>query len=80
MSDPTPTDTAKYIVRYKTHSPYSDWVLVERNKTSKGRDTVITLDSLHPYTTYLMEVASHYNDGDEGPYSVPHQFTTQQAG
>lgn len=76
VTDPTPTDTAKYIVRYKTRSFHSDWVPVLRNKTS----AIITLDGLHPYTTYLMELASHYKDGDEGPYSVPHSFATGQAG
>ena len=80
VSDPTPSDTAKYIVRYKTRSSHSDWVPVLQNKTSAGRTTVITLDGLHPYTTYQMEVASHYKDGDEGPYSVPHSFATEQAG
>ena len=80
ITDPTPTDTAEYIVRYKTHSIHSDWVPVLRNKTSRGRTTVITLDGLHPYTTYLMELASHYKDGDEGPYSVPHSFATERAG
>ena len=80
VTDPTPSDTAKYIVRYKTRSSPSDWVTVLRNKTSAGRDTVITLDGLRPYTTYLMELASRYKDGDEGPYSVPHSFATEQAG
>ena len=80
VTDPTPSDTSKYMVRYKTRSSYSDWVPVLRNKTSVGRNTVITLDGLHPYTTYQMEVASHYTDGDEGPYSVPHSFVTEQAG
>lgn len=80
VTDPTPSDTAKYIVRYKTRSFHSDWVPVVRNKTSAARDTVITLDGLHPYTTYLMELASFYKDGDEGPYSVPHSFATEQAG
>ena len=80
VTDPTPTDTAKYIVRYKTRSFHSDWVPVLRNKTSAGRNTVITLDELHPYTTYLMELASQYKDGDEGPYSVPHPIATEQAG
>lgn len=79
VTDPTPTDTAEYIVRYKTRSFHSDWVPVLRNKTSANH-TVITLDGLHPYTTYLMELASHYKDGDEGPYSVPHSFATEQAG
>lgn len=80
VTDPTPTDTAKYIVRYKTRSFHSDWVPVLRNKTSTGRNTVITLDGLHPYTAYVMELASHYQDGDEGPYSVPHSFATEEAG
>lgn len=80
VTDPTPTDTAKYIVRYKTRSSHSDWVPVLRNKTSAVRVTVITLDGLHPYTTYLMELATQYKDGDEGPYSVPHSFATEQAG
>ena len=80
VTDPTPSDTAKYIVRYKTRSPHSDWIQVLRNKTSSGRDTVTMLGGLHPYTTYLMEVASYYKDGDEGPYSVPHAFETDQAG
>ena len=80
VTDPTSADTAKYIVRYKTRSFHSDWVPVVRNKTSVGRNTVITLDGLHPYTTYLMELASYYKDGDEGPYSVPHSFATEQAG
>lgn len=80
VTDPTPSETAKYIVRYKTRSSHSDWVQVLRNKTSAGRDTVISLDGLHPYTSYLMELASYYKDGDEGPYSVPHSFATEQAG
>ncbi|KAL9950767.1 hypothetical protein ACROYT_G043325 [Oculina patagonica] len=79
VTDPTPSDTAKYIVRYKTHSPHSEWVSVLRNKTGSGRDTVIMLDGLHPYTKYLVEVAAYYKDGDEGPYSVPHPFETEQA-
>ena len=80
VTDPTPTDTAKYIVRYKTRSAYWNWVQVERNKTSIGHDTIITLDGLHPYTRHLMEVASYYKDVDEGPFSVPHSFETKQAG
>lgn len=80
VTDPNPSDTAKYFVRYKTHSPHSDWVSVLRNKTGSGRDTVIMLDGLHPYTRYLVEVASYYKDDDEGPYSVPHPFETEQAG
>lgn len=80
VTDPTPSETAMYIVRYKTRSSHSDWVQVLRNKTSAGRDTVISLDGLHPYTTYLMELASYYKDDDEGPYSVPHSFATEEAG
>ena len=80
VTDPTPSDTAKYIVRYKTRSPHSDWIRVLRNKTSGGRDTVSTLSGLRPYTKYVLEVASYYKDGDEGPYSVPHANETAQAG
>lgn len=80
VKDPTPTDTAKYIVRYRKRSVYWDWVQVELNKTTRGDDTMVTLDGLHPYTAYIVEVASYYNDDDEGPFSMPQSFETKEAG
>lgn len=80
VTDPTPAETAMYIVRYKTDIGHSPWVSEKRNKTSQGGDAWIMLHGVHPYTAYRVEVASYYKDRDEGPYSVDKRFITKQAG
>ena len=80
VTDPTPADTLQYMVRYKTDTGHSPWLINKRNKTSPGGDARITLYGVHPYTSYTVEVASYYKDGDVGPYSVNKHFKTKQAG
>lgn len=80
VTDPTPADTAQYVVRFKTDIGHSSWLMEKRNKTSQGGDAWITLHGVHPYTAYKVEVASYYKDGDIGPYSVDKRFITKQAG
>lgn len=78
--DPTPAHSAKYLVRYKTNAETSQWKLDEYSKVTQGGYTLITVHNLHPYTTYVVEVASYYKDQDQGPYSFPQSVITKQAG
>ena len=79
VTDPTPTETEKYLVLYKTDTRHSPWVLEEHSKTSQSEDAWITLHGVHPYTAYIVEVASYYKYHDAGP-SIPKWFLTKQAG
>ena len=80
ITDPTPADTSKYLVRYKKDTGHAHWVTKEKSKVGQGSDVYMTLNGVHPFTAYVVEVASYYKDQDEGPYSVPKRFTTKQAG
>ena len=55
-------------------------MLDEHSKVTQGGYTLITVQGLHPYTAYVMEVASYYKDQDQGPYSFPQSVITKQAG
>ena len=55
-------------------------MLDEHSKVTQGGHTLITVQDLHPYTAYVMEVASYYKDQDQGPYSFPQSVITKQAG
>lgn len=55
-------------------------MLDEHSKVTHGGHTLITVQDLHPYTAYVMEVASYYKDQDQGPYSFPQSVFTKQAG
>ena len=55
-------------------------MLDEHSKVTQGGHTLITVQDLHPYTAYFMEVASYYKDQDQGPYSFPQSVITKQAG
>ena len=83
VADPSPHDTEKYLVRYRRVHQF-DQVNIERPKKMKveGDRTVAVLlvEGLHPYTRYQIEVASSFIDQDIGPYSVPQQFMTEEAG
>ena len=80
ITDPTPADTSKYLVRYKKDTGHAQWVTKEKSKIGQGSDVYVTLNGVHPFTAYVVEVASYYKDQDEGPYSIPKRFTTKQAG
>lgn len=67
-------------MRYKTNTGHSSWLIEMRNKTSQTGDVSITLHGVLPFTSYTVEVASYYKDGDVGPYSVNKHFKTEQAG
>lgn len=80
VTDPTPADTSKYLVRYKKDAGHAQWVTKEIRMDGQVSDVDVTLNGVQPFTAYVVEVASYYKDQDEGPYSIPKRFTTKQAG
>lgn len=80
ITDPTPADTAKYLVRHKKDTGHAQWVTKKKSKIGQDSHVYVTLNGVHPFTEYVVEVASYYKDQDEGPYSIPKRFTTKQAG
>jgi hypothetical protein len=81
--DPVPHDTAKYLVRYKIKDLENvPWSMTQFTRREIKRSSIayVTLKGLIPFTTYMTEVSSVYKDGDNGPYSVPITFTTQEDG